>query len=222
MNHVEQVITARKAEFNQAMTANQTAQNPEAFQSALEQQSMETAEKTSPSSNKATSLDQQMAYAQSVYEAILAQGTTTATPAVSQPVKTTAASISSSPQAVSSTHDGKYATEIAAASKKYDVPESLIRKVIEVESNFNPNAVSSAGATGLMQLMYGENRLDPAANIDAGVKQLSGYIKNYKGDLSLALAAYNAGPGNVRKYGGIPPFTETQNYIKKILGKDVD
>ncbi|HAA6942939.1 TPA_asm: lytic transglycosylase domain-containing protein, partial [Listeria monocytogenes] len=119
---------------------------------------------------------------------------------------------------ISAENEGKYSDLIKTSAAKYGVPEALIKRVIQVESNFNPNVVSSAGATGLMQLMYGSNRTDPATNIDAGTKQLAGYIKKYDGDLKLALAAYNAGPGNVRKYGGVPPFKETQNYLTKIIG----
>jgi hypothetical protein len=109
------------------------------------------------------------------------------------------------------------------ASRKYDVNPNLIRAVIKAESNFNPNVVSSAGAMGIMQLMPAtaegmgvEDPFDIVQNINAGVKLIRGHLDNYDGDLSLALAAYNAGSGNVRKYGGVPPFTETQNYIVKV------
>ncbi len=94
--------------------------------------------------------------------------------------------------------------------------------MIEVESDFNPKTVSHAGAMGLMQLMPAivkemgiKNPFSPAESIEGGVKELSGYLKKNNGDLVLALASYNAGPGNVRKYGGVPPFKETQGYIKK-------
>lgn len=114
---------------------------------------------------------------------------------------------------------------ITKASEKYNVPEALIYKVIETESYFNTNCVSSAGATGLMQIMPFNNEYlgisdatDPYQNIMGGVKLLKQYIDMYDGDLKLGLAAYNAGPGNVNKYNGVPPFNETQNYIRKILG----
>ena len=114
---------------------------------------------------------------------------------------------------------------ITMASEKYDIPESLIYKVIETESYFNTNCVSSAGATGLMQVMPFNNSslgitdaTDPYQNIMGGVKLLRQYIDMYNGDIKLGLAAYNAGPGNVNKYNGVPPFKETQNYIRKILG----
>ncbi|PHA01918.1 lytic transglycosylase [Bacillus pseudomycoides] len=125
-------------------------------------------------------------------------------------------------------NEGKYADIIQKASDTYGIPKTLIQKMIEVESNFNPNTVSSAGAMGLMQLMPANvkeqginNPFSPAENIEGGVKELAGYLKQYNGDLVLALAAYNAGPGNVKKYGGVPPFQETENYIKKILNIDV-
>lgn len=118
----------------------------------------------------------------------------------------------------------KYSAEIAKASEKYNVPEKLIAAVMKKESNFNPSVVSSAGASGLMQLMpstasyLGVNdRFDPQQNIMGGAKYLRQMLDQFDNNIETALAAYNAGPGNVKKYGGIPPFKETQNYVTKVL-----
>ncbi|MGM2820420.1 lytic transglycosylase domain-containing protein [Bacillus cereus group sp. Bce001] len=131
-------------------------------------------------------------------------------------------------QKIRSSNEGKYEDIIDRVSRSYGIPKTLIQKMIEVESNFNPKTVSHAGAMGLMQLMPAnvkemgiKNPFSPAESIEGGVKELSGYLKRNNGDLVLALASYNAGPGNVRKYGGVPPFKETQGYIKKILNIDV-
>ena len=117
-----------------------------------------------------------------------------------------------------------YEAEIAAAAKKYNLPEKLITSVIKQESNFNASATSAAGASGLMQLMPAtarylgvSDRFDPAQNIMGGAKYLRQMLDQFDNNVETALAAYNAGPGNVKKYGGIPPFQETQNYVKKIM-----
>jgi soluble lytic murein transglycosylase-like protein len=117
----------------------------------------------------------------------------------------------------------QYNDIIQEMSKKYDVNPNLIKAIIQHESNFNPNAISHAGAKGLMQLMpanlkeYGvTNPFDPKQNIEAGTREIKRYLTKYDNNLPLSLAAYNAGMGNVRKYGGIPPFKETQEYVKKV------
>jgi len=118
-----------------------------------------------------------------------------------------------------------FADEILESSKKYDLDPALVKAVISVESGFKSTAKSHAGAMGLMQLMPSTARglgvtdpFNPAQNIDAGCRYLKIQLDRF-GDIKLALAAYNAGPGNVKKYGGIPPFAETQRYVKKVLSR---
>jgi soluble lytic murein transglycosylase-like protein len=121
---------------------------------------------------------------------------------------------------------GPFGNLIHAAAEKHGVDEGLITQVIAAESNFNPRAVSRKRAQGLMQLLpttaafYSvANIFDPAQNIDAGTRYLKDLLARYRGDLRLALAAYNAGPDMVERYGGMPPFPETQKYVKLITGR---
>lgn len=118
----------------------------------------------------------------------------------------------------------EYDQIIATHSKRYGVDPILVKAVIQVESNFNPRCVSNKGARGLMQLMpetarrFGvSNSLDPEQNIRGGVAYLSLLLRQFSSDLSLVLAAYNAGENAVSRYGGIPPYAETQNYVQKAL-----
>lgn len=118
---------------------------------------------------------------------------------------------------------------VESAANRYTLDPKLISAVIEVESGGNTRAVSSAGAMGLMQLMPSNipagtpDPYEPAMNIDLGAKQLRALLDQFNGNLDSALAAYNAGPGAVRRYGGVPPYPETQQYVRKIkeiLGRE--
>lgn len=140
----------------------------------------------------------------------------------SSSANTTAANATSSGSVSSPENLEEYFKE---ASETYGVDINLLKAIARQESNFNPSATSSAGAMGVMQLMPSTakglgvtNAYDAQENIMGGAKLMAQNLKKYNGDVSLALAAYNAGSGNVDKYGGIPPFKETQNYVKKVLG----
>lgn len=118
-----------------------------------------------------------------------------------------------------------YEEIIRSASDRHSVDADLIRAVIKVESDFDSSARSHKGATGLMQLMPETARLhnvldmyDPSANIEGGVRHLKLLLGKYQGDLELSLAAYNAGMKAVERHGGIPPFTETREYVRRVLG----
>ena len=115
---------------------------------------------------------------------------------------------------------------ISKYADKNGLDEDFVKAVINQESGFNPNATSHCGAMGLMQLMPStaqglgvKDAYNPEQNIEGGTKYLKGLMDRFGNDKSLALAAYNAGPNAVKKYGGIPPYAETQNYVKKVLSK---
>jgi len=116
-----------------------------------------------------------------------------------------------------------YSAEIAKASRDFGVEEAIVRAIMHAESAFNPNALSRAGAQGLMQLMpataarFGVvNAFDPEQNIRGGVEYLAWLLKRYNGDLTLAAAGYNAGEGAVQRHGGVPPYAETQRYVVRV------
>jgi soluble lytic murein transglycosylase-like protein len=117
-----------------------------------------------------------------------------------------------------------YGDLIYEKAKKYDVDPALVAAVIEQESKFRPRAKSHVGAKGLMQLMPrtgrwmgASNLYDPEQNVDAGVKYIKYLSKRFDGDLKKTIAAYNGGEGNVKRHGGVPPFRETRQYVKKVL-----
>jgi soluble lytic murein transglycosylase-like protein len=118
---------------------------------------------------------------------------------------------------------GDIDSAIEQAAARHNVDPNLVRAVVKVESNFNPNAVSRKGAMGLMQLMPStarqlkvKNPFDPEQNVDAGVRHLKQLLESYGGDVKLTLAAYNAGAGAVARSSGVPHFAETQNYVRRI------
>jgi soluble lytic murein transglycosylase len=119
---------------------------------------------------------------------------------------------------------GSYDELIRSASGRYSVDADLVRAVIKAESDFNAQARSQKGAMGLMQLMPDTARLhnvtdayDPSENVEGGVRHLKMLLERYQGNLELSLAAYNAGSGAVEKHGGMPPFAETKEYVRRVL-----
>ena len=149
--------------------------------------------------------------------------------ATAAPTATTAttATASATPMAATGTSelpaDVPYGAEITAAAKKYGLDPALLAGLVKQESGFNPNAGSPAGARGLTQLMPATaaglgvtNVLDPAQSLEGGAKYLRQQLDAFGGDVTRALAAYNAGPGAVKRYGGVPPYAETQNYVRAV------
>jgi soluble lytic murein transglycosylase-like protein len=138
-----------------------------------------------------------------------------------------AAQTSPSAAPVSGTGDSSaFDAQINAAAASNGIDPALLKGLVSQESGFNPSARSGAGAVGLTQLMPGTasalgvtNPLDPAQSLQGGAKYLREQLDRFGGDETLALAAYNAGPGAVQKYGGVPPYAETQNYVTSVMGK---
>jgi soluble lytic murein transglycosylase-like protein len=132
-------------------------------------------------------------------------------------------SLAAAPSAPPPERSNSSAEELAdAAARKYGLPPHLVWSVMKAESGLHPQAVSPKGAIGLMQLMpataesLGANARDPVENVDAGARYLRALLEKYGGALRHALAAYNAGPAAVEKYGGVPPFAETLEYIRRV------
>jgi soluble lytic murein transglycosylase-like protein len=145
------------------------------------------------------------------------------------PLGATATDATATPTALAATGASElpanvpYGAQITAAAKKYGIDPALLAGLVKQESGFNPNAGSPAGARGLTQLMPSTaaglgvtNVLDPAQSLDGGAKYLRAQLDAFGGDVSRALAAYNAGPGAVKRYGGVPPYAETQNYVRAV------
>ena len=156
-----------------------------------------------------------------------ATAATAATPASSFAGALAAAQTSPSAAPVSGTGaSSAFDAQINAAAASNGIDPALLKGLVSQESGFNPNARSGAGAVGLTQLMPGTaaslgvtNPLDPAQSLQGGAKYLREQLDRFGGDEQLALAAYNAGPGAVQKYGGVPPYAETQNYVTSVMSK---
>jgi soluble lytic murein transglycosylase-like protein len=147
--------------------------------------------------------------------------TATAAATAATPATALASTASTGPSALPA--DTPYGAEITAAAQRNGLDPALLAGLIKQESGFNPNAGSPAGAQGLCQLMPGNARglgvtdlHDPVQSIEGGAKYLAQQLKTFNGDVARALAAYNAGPGAVQRYGGVPPYAETQNYVRAV------
>jgi soluble lytic murein transglycosylase-like protein len=159
------------------------------------------------------------AFASQLASATAAPTATTATAATATATATPMAATGASELPA----DVPYGAEITAAAKKHGLDPALLAGLVKQESGFNPNAGSPAGARGLTQLMPGTaaglgvtNVLDPVQSLEGGAKYLRQQLDAFGGDVTRALAAYNAGPGAVQRYGGVPPYAETQNYVQKV------
>jgi soluble lytic murein transglycosylase-like protein len=160
-------------------------------------------------------------FASALSSAQAATPTATATAANVAPAAFAPAAATAPASSGSSQYDGL----IQAAAARYGIDPAVLHGLIQQESGFDPNSTSGAGAVGLAQLMPGTasslgvtNPLDPAQSIDGGAHYLREQLDSFGGDVTKALAAYNAGPGAVQRYGGVPPYAETQDYVQKVLG----
>ncbi len=185
--------------------------------------------KTTPSENNPFSLDLPPVLSNTKFGNLITSGATLdKIQAASEVSKVQKTSPIAEKPSISNT-SGNYTKEqilglVEKISNKYGVDEKLVQAVIKQESGYNPKAKSHAGALGLMQLMPTtakslgvKDPLNPAQNIEGGVKYLKSMLEEFNGNTILALAAYNAGPNAVKKYGTVPPYKETQNYVKSIL-----
>jgi soluble lytic murein transglycosylase-like protein len=159
----------------------------------------------------------QASFASQLATATTATGTDATAAAAAVPASYASTGVSELPA------DVPYGAEITAAAKKYGIDPALLAGLVKQESGFNPNAGSPAGARGLTQLMPATaaglgvtNVLDPAQSLEGGAKYLRAQLDAFGGDVTRALAAYNAGPGAVKRYGGVPPYAETQNYVRAV------
>jgi soluble lytic murein transglycosylase-like protein len=159
-----------------------------------------------------------------ISKSLAANNTTSSSATTNSTAASSSSASSSALQSSTVSSSTSFADLINEASQKYGVKAELIEAVIKAESNFNADAVSSAGAEGLMQLMPSTaaglgvtDPMDPEQNINGGAELLSSLLNRYDGNVQLALAAYNAGPGAVDSYGGIPPYTETQTYVQRVM-----
>jgi soluble lytic murein transglycosylase-like protein len=158
------------------------------------------------------------------FAATLASASTPATTAAASattPTTALASTVATGPSALPA--GTPYGAEITAAAQRNGLDPALLAGLVKQESGFNPNAGSPAGAQGLCQLMPGTARglgvtdlHDPVQSIEGGAKYLAQQLKTFNGDVARALAAYNAGPGAVQRYGGVPPYAETQNYVRAV------